>query len=70
MDIHTTRNQRLLLMAAGFITLSLSLIGPKSVWGLLGLIPFMTGLFGGQPMFRIFGLTAQRAAARTPSRSH
>jgi hypothetical protein len=64
MDTHTTTGQRLLLMAAGFIVLSLSIIGPRSIWGLLGLLPLMTGLCGGQPIYRIFGPSAQRARSR------
>lgn len=40
---------------AGVIILSLSIAGPKSVWGLVGLVPLITGLMGYCPLYSIIG---------------
>jgi xanthine/uracil permease len=58
------------MVAIGVIVLWLSMIGPRSLWGLAGSIPLMIGLVGGRPLFRIFGLTPQpaRSPSRMPSR--
>lgn len=39
----------------GIIILSLSIAGPRSAWGLLGLIPLLTGLIGYCPAYKLIG---------------
>jgi hypothetical protein len=39
----------------GIIILSLSIAGPRSAWGLLGLIPLLTGLIGYCPAYKMIG---------------
>lgn len=55
-----TRNAGTLDRAAriilGLILLSLTVIGPKTMWGLVGLIPLLTGLAGSCPLYTILGL--------------
>jgi hypothetical protein len=48
------RNLRLVLGAG---LLSLVFIGPQTLWGLLGLIPLVTGLARFCPMYRATGLS-------------
>lgn len=40
----------------GVAVLSLVFVGPQTMWGLLGLIPIVTGLVGMCPIYRIFGI--------------
>lgn len=55
-----TRNEGTLDRAArivlGLVLLSLTVIGPKTMWGLVGLIPLLTGLVGSCPLYTILGL--------------
>lgn len=48
---------RILRVAAGLGLLSLVFIGPQSMWGLVGLVPLLTGLVGVCPLYRVFGLS-------------
>lgn len=46
------RTARVLL---GLILLSLVFIGPQTPWGLIGLVPLVTGLLGFCPLYKVFG---------------
>ncbi len=39
----------------GIIVLSLVFVGPKTLWGLVGLVPLATGLVGWCPAYTLFG---------------
>jgi len=56
-----TRNEgtidRVLRVIIGLALLSLVLIGPKTLWGLIGLVPLITGLVGYCPLYKLFGLS-------------
>lgn len=41
---------------AGLILLSLVFIGPKTLWGLIGLVPIFTALFGFCPAYKLLGM--------------
>jgi len=41
---------------AGLALLSLVFIGPETLWGLVGLVPLITGLFGFCPIYKILGM--------------
>ena len=49
---------RSLRIVAGLILLSLIFIGPRSLWGLLGLIPLLTGLLGFCPSYPLLGINS------------
>ena len=49
--------ERVLRVAVGLAILSLVFVGPKSLWGLLGLIPLATGLVGSCPLYTVFGFS-------------
>jgi len=53
-----TRNigtiDRTLRIIAGLILLALIFVGPQSYWGLVGLVPLVTGLAGWCPLYAIF----------------
>lgn len=44
----------------GIGILSLTVVGPQSLWGLLGLIPLATGVVGFCPVYRLSGITTRR----------
>lgn len=44
-------------VAAGLAILSLVFIGPKSLWGLLGILPILTGLSGWCPPYQLLGIS-------------
>ncbi len=50
------RIDRLVRIVIGLAVLSLVVVGPKTPWGLLGLIPLATGIVGSCPAYSIFGI--------------
>lgn len=49
--------ERALRVALGLGLLSLTFIGPRTPWGLLGAIPLLTGLLGTCPLYSVFGFS-------------
>ncbi|MDP3234506.1 MAG: DUF2892 domain-containing protein [Myxococcales bacterium] len=49
--------ERILRVVIGLGALSLVFVGPKSNWGLLGLIPLFTGAIGSCPIYTLLGLS-------------
>jgi len=47
---------RALRVFIGLGLLSLVFIGPKSLWGLIGIIPILTGAVGFCPLYKMLGL--------------
>lgn len=43
-------------IVAGLLLLSLTVIGPRTPWGLLGLVPLATALFGFCPAYALLGI--------------
>lgn len=41
----------------GIALLSLIFIGPKTLWGLVGLVPLLTGALGSCPLYTLFGIS-------------
>jgi hypothetical protein len=52
----------------GVVLISLVFIGPKTLWGLLGLIPLVTGAVGFCPIYRLFNVRTNAAPPPTSSR--
>jgi len=48
---------RTIRIVAGIAILSLVFVGPKSMWGLLGLLPLITGLIGWCPPYHLLGIS-------------
>jgi len=48
----------------GLAALSLTVLGPKSLWGLVGLVPLLTGLVRYCPLHHLLGL---KTCPLTPS---
>ncbi len=49
--------ERVIRIAAGLIILSLTIIGPQSPWGLLGIVPLATGVIGWCPPYAMLGIS-------------
>lgn len=49
--------ERIIRVVVGLAALSLVFVGPKSNWGLLGLIPLVTGAIGSCPLYTVFGFS-------------
>ena len=47
--------ERVLRVVLGLGLLSLTFLGPKTPWGLLGLIPLATGFLGSCPLYTMLG---------------
>lgn len=45
-----------LRVVLGIVLLSLVFVGPQTMWGLIGLVPLLTGAIGMCPIYRIFGI--------------
>lgn len=55
---------RTIRIILGLALVSLVFAGPKSLWGLFGLVPLGTGLIGFCPLYRLVGLSTCRLPAR------
>jgi len=47
---------RIVRIVLGIVLLSLTLVGPQTLWGLIGLVPLITGVLGFCPLYKILGL--------------
>ncbi len=47
---------RVLRIVIGLAVLSLVVVGPKTLWGLFGLVPLATGIAGTCPLYSIVGI--------------
>ena len=50
---------RALRVVVGVAVLSLVFVGPKTMWGLIGLIPLLTGLIGFCPVYMPLGINTR-----------
>lgn len=48
---------RVLRVVAGIALLSLTVVGPRTMWGLVGLVPLITGSLGSCPLYTVLGLS-------------
>ncbi len=44
-------------VALGLALLALTVVGPQTLWGLVGLVPLATGLIGSCPLYTLFGFS-------------
>ena len=55
---------KILRIVAGLALISLVFIGPKTLWGLVGLVPLLTGVFGFCPFYPLLGLNSCPTASK------
>jgi hypothetical protein len=55
---------RLVRVVLGLALLALVFVGPRSMWGLVGVVPLLTGLIGSCPAYTLLGIsTCKRTTA-------
>ena len=52
---------RILRIVVGLVLLALVFVGPRTPWGLLGVVPLVTGLFRICPLYSLLGLRTCKA---------
>lgn len=57
--------ERVLRVAVGIVLLALVFVGPKTAWGLVGLVPLATGLLGSCPLYTLFGFSTCAVKPKT-----
>lgn len=58
--------ERGLRIVVGLVLLALVFVGPQTYWGLLGVVPLVTGLMGTCPLYTACGLSTCRMKGGTP----
>ncbi|MEO1233495.1 MAG: DUF2892 domain-containing protein [Myxococcota bacterium] len=56
---------RVLRVVLGLGLLSLTVVGPQTPWGLVGLVPLVTGALGRCPLYALFGVRTCKVATKT-----
>ncbi len=56
MKINVGTADRIFRIILGLVLLSLIFTGPKTWWGLIGIIPLLTGLLRSCPVYLAFGI--------------
>jgi hypothetical protein len=64
MNLNVAMWERVLRVLVGVVLLALSVVGPQTAWGLLGVVPLITGAMGVCPLYRVFGITSVPAGHR------
>lgn len=54
---NTGKTDQVIRIVVGLILISLIFIGPKTLWGLIGLLPLVTGLSGFCPAYKLLGIS-------------
>ncbi len=49
--------ERIVRIIIGLVILSLVFIDPKSLWGLIGIMPIFTGVTGWCPPYQVLGIS-------------
>lgn len=49
--------ERAVRVVIGLVALSLVVVGPKTLWGLIGIVPLATGLLGSCPIYTLLGIS-------------
>ena len=54
---------RVVRVVLGLTLLSLVFVGPHSMWGLVGVVPLLTGLIGSCPAYTLLGTSTCKTTA-------
>lgn len=57
---------RAIRVLVGLGVLSLVFVGPKTLWGLLGVVPLLTGLLGRCPLYTLLGIKTCPVTKKAP----
>ncbi|MGD9543355.1 MAG: DUF2892 domain-containing protein [Methylocystis sp.] len=56
MEANVGKTDRIIRIVAGIVLLSLVFVGPKTLWGLVGLIPLATAFINFCPAYKLLGI--------------
>ena len=62
--------ERVIRVALGLGLLSLTVVGPHTLWGLAGLVPLATGLIGSCPAYTLLGLSTKGRKGGGSTQAH
>ena len=48
--------ERLIRIIVGLALIAIVFVGPKTVWGWIGVVPLLTGLIGWCPPYKLLGI--------------
>jgi hypothetical protein len=65
MDINIGFVERVLRVVVGIVLLASALVGPQTLWGLLGVLPLLSGAMGFCPLYHALGVSG-----RSPKHRH
>ena len=57
MNVNLAGWDRIVRIALGVGLLTLTVAGPQTLWGLVGIVPLLTGVMGFCPLYRVFGFS-------------
>ncbi|MBL9148375.1 MAG: DUF2892 domain-containing protein [Phycisphaerae bacterium] len=57
--------ERAFRVLLGLALLSIVFVGPKTLWGLIGIVPILTGLVGSCPLYTVLGVRTCKVAAKS-----
>jgi hypothetical protein len=60
---------RTIRILVGIALLSLTVVGPRSMLGLVGAVPLLTGIVGFCPLYQVFGIRTCSMPARPSPRA-
>jgi len=69
MSSNVGKVDRVLRIIVGLILLSLVFVGPKTLWGLVGLVPLLTGLARFCPAYQLAGVSTCGSCAEPADKS-
>ena len=61
--------ERALRVLLGLALIALYFVGPKTAWGLVGIVPLATGLLGSCPLYTLFGWSTCRTGRKTSNQA-
>ncbi len=57
--------ERAIRVVLGLALLAMVFVGPKSMWGLVGLVPLLTGIVGSCPLYALVGFSTCKTPNQT-----
>jgi hypothetical protein len=63
-DINIAGWERVLRVVVGVVLLALAVVGPQTAWGLLGVLPLITGAMGFCPLYEACGVSGRPPTSR------
>jgi hypothetical protein len=54
-----SKGDRIARTVLGIVLLAFVVVGPKTAWGYVGLLPLVTGIVGMCPIYRLLGFTTR-----------